>query len=163
MKLKLTILSALFAAGVFASFALAEGGKHAKKADDNNCQGISISGTMAPQTLAITVDKASERSGIPAGTKLNLAVGAAGQTVRVKVEACLTGTSAGLQYGAYSVREVKLKVKATQTGTTTTGTTTTGTTTTGTTTTSTTKKHDDEHGNNDGDNHHKGGTTTTRR
>ena len=157
MKLKLTILSALFAAGVFASFALAEGGKHAKKADDNNCQGISISGTMAPQTLAITVDKASERSGIPAGTKLNLAVGAAGQTVRVKVEACLTGTSAGVQYGAYSVREVKLKVKATQTGTT------TGTTTTGTTTTSTTKKHDDEHGNNDGDNHHKGGTTTTRR
>jgi hypothetical protein len=158
MKLKLTILSALFAAGVFASFALAEGGKHAKKADDNNCQGISISGTMAPQTLAITVDKASERSGIPAGTKLNLAVGAAGQTVRVKVEACLTGTSAGLQYGAYSVREVKLKVKATQTETI-----TTGTTTTGTTTTSTTKKHDDEHGNNDGDNHHKGGTTTTRR
>jgi hypothetical protein len=155
MKLKLTILSALFAAGVFASFALAEGGKHAKKADDNNCQEISIYGTIAPQTLAITVDKASERSLIPAGTKLNLAVGAAGQTVRVKVEACLTGTSAGVQYGAYSVREVKLKVKATTT------TTATGTTTTGTTTT--TKKHDDEHGNNDGDNHHKGGTTTTRR
>ena len=32
MKLKLTILTALFAAGVFASFALADGGKRGKNA-----------------------------------------------------------------------------------------------------------------------------------
>jgi hypothetical protein len=165
MKLKLTIMSALFAAGVFASFALAEGGNHAKKADNNNCQEVNISGTIAPQTLAVTVDKASKKTGIAAGTQLSLAVGAAGQTVRVKVEACVTGTpgtSAGVQYSVYSVRQVELKVKTTATGTTTTGATTTGATTTGATTTS--KKHDDEqHGNNDGDHHQKGGTTTTTR
>jgi hypothetical protein len=155
MKLKLTILSALFAAGIFASFALAEGGKHAKKADNNNCHEVSISGTIAPQTLAVTVDKASKKTGLAVGTQLNLAVGAAGQTVRVKVEACASGTSAGLQYSVYSVRQVELKVKTVPTATTQTATTQTGTT--GTTTT--TKKHDDEHGNKD--DHHKGGTTTT--
>jgi len=47
MKLKLMVMCALFAAGVFASFALAEGGKHAKKADNNNCREVHISGTIA--------------------------------------------------------------------------------------------------------------------
>jgi hypothetical protein len=137
MKLKLMIMCALFAAGAFASFALAEGGKHAKKAGDT-CKEVHISGTIAPQTLAVTVDKANEKSSIPAGTQLSLAVGAAGQTVRVNVQACATGTGTTLQY---SVRQIELRVKTTQTGTTQTGTTA--------------KKHEDEHGD-----HHGHGTTT---
>jgi hypothetical protein len=137
MKLKLMIMCALFAAGAFASFALAEGGNHAKKADDN-CKEVHISGTIAPQTLAVTVDKANEKSPIPAGTQLSLAVGAAGQTVRVNVQACATGTGTTLQY---SVRQIELRVKTTQTATTQTGTTS--------------KKHEDEHGD-----HHGHGTTT---
>jgi hypothetical protein len=142
MKLKLMVMCALFAAGVFASFALAEGGKHAKKADDH-CKEVHISGTIAPQTLAVTVDKANEKSLIPAGTQLSLAVGAAGQTVRVNVQACATGTGTTLQY---SVRQIELRVKTTQAATTQTATTQTGTTS---------KKHEDEHGD-----HHGHGTTT---
>src|SRR2546426_9725774 len=103
MKLKLTILSALFAAGVFASFALAETGKQAKQADNNRCQEVHISGTIAPQTLAVTVGKASKKSLIPAGTQLSLAVGTAGQTVNLKAEACATGTGTAL---VLTVKEV---------------------------------------------------------
>jgi hypothetical protein len=146
MKLKLTILTALFAAGVFASFALADGGKHGKKADA--CREVHISGTIAPQTLAVTVDRANDKSLIPAGTQLSLAVGAAGQTVRVKAEACATGTGSSL---VLTVKQVELraaKVAPTQTGTTQTGTTQTGTT----------KGHEKEHGDDHG---HKGGTTTS--
>ena len=147
MKLKLMVMCALFAAGVFASFALAEGGKHAKKAD-NNCREVHISGTIAPQTLAVTVDKANEKALIPAGTQLSLAVGATGQTVRLKAEACATGTGSSL---VLTIKQVELRpanVTTTRTGTTRTGTTRTGTTQ---------KKHEDEQGDHHG---HKGGTTT---
>jgi hypothetical protein len=149
MKLKLMILSALFAAGIFASLALADGGRHGKKAD--SCQEVHISGTIAPQTLAVTVDRASDKSLIAPGTQLSLAVGSTGQTVRVKAEACATGTGGAL---VLTVKKVELRVRTAQTATTTTQ---TGTTETGTTGTTTTKHHDDEHG----DKHHKGGTTTT--
>ena len=143
MKLKLMVMCALFAAGVFASFALAEGGKHAKKADNNNCREVHISGTIAPQTLAVTVDKANQKALIPAGTQLSLAVGAAGQTVRLNAEACATGTGSSL---VLTIKQVELRparVTTTQTGTTQTGTTS--------------KKHEDEHG----DHGRKGGTTTS--
>ena len=145
MKLRLTLLSALFAAGVFASFALAEGGGHAAKADGNDCHEVHISGTIAPQTLAVTVGKASEKSAIAAGAVVNLAVGSAGQTVKVNVQACSTGTGTALQY---SVRQIELQVRTPHVETTQAGTTTTATTT-----------HGDDHGN--GGEHHKGGTTTT--
>jgi hypothetical protein len=145
MKLKLMILSALFVAGIFASLALADGGKHAQQA--TSCHEVHISGTIAPQTLAVTVDKASDKSLIAAGTQLSLAVGSTGQTVRVNAGACSTGTGSAL---VLTVKQVDLQVKTAQTTTTQTGTTQTGTT-------GTTTKHGDEHGNE----HHKGGTTTT--
>jgi len=148
MKLKLMVMCALFAAGVFASFALAEGGTHAKQAG-HNCREVHISGTIAPQTLAVTVDKANEKALIPAGTQLSLAVGATGQTVRVKAEACATGTGSSL---VLTVKQVELRparVTTTQAGTTQTELTQTGTTS---------KKHEGEHGDRHG---HKGGTTTT--
>ncbi len=140
MKLKLTILSALFAAGVFASFALADSGKHAKKAD--NCREVHISGTIAPQTLAVTVDKANDKSLIPAGTQLSLAVGSTGQTVRVKAEACATGTGSSLVLTVKQVELQPAKVKvaeSVQTGT----------------------QKKDEHQGNDEHKGKKGGTTTT--
>ena len=115
---------------------------------DNNCREVHISGTIAPQTLAVTVDKANEKALIPAGTQLSLAVGATGQTVRVKAEACATGTGSSL---VLTIKQVELRpanVTTTRTGTTRTGTARTGTTQ---------KKHEDEQGDHHG---HKGGTTT---
>jgi hypothetical protein len=135
MKLKLTILFALFAAGVTASFALADNGTDAKKTD-GKCKEVHISGTIAPQTLAVTVDKASSKSLIAAGTQLSLAVGAAGQTVKIKAEACATGTGTALVLTVKQVELKPVKVKPA-----------------GGASTSTGKKNDDEHG--------KNGTTTT--
>jgi hypothetical protein len=146
MKLKLMILSALFAAGAFASFALANDGKHARKAD---CRNVHLSGTIAPQTLAVTVDKASQTSGIAAGSQVSLAIGSAGQTVRLNAEACSTGTGAAL---VLTVKQVELRVKA--------ATTTSTTGTTETTTTHGDQQGQDGHGEKDGK-HREGGTTTT--
>jgi hypothetical protein len=119
MKLKLLVLLALFAAGAFASFALADNGKHAKKAE-GKCHEVHISGTIAPQTLVVTVDQASAKRLIAAGTQLSLAVGSTGQTVRVKAEACATGTGSSL---ALTIKQVELRparvkaVEAVQTST----------------------------------------------
>jgi len=145
MKLKLMVLFALFAAGVFASFALAEDGKQAKHAD-GNCREVHLSGTIAPQTLAVTVDKANAKALIPAGTQLNLSVGATGQTVRLRAEACATGDGSSL---VLTVKRVELRPARVETGQTSTdkkhdgkdshgGTTTTAATTTTTTATTTT-------------------------
>jgi hypothetical protein len=146
MKLKMIILLALFAAGVFASMALAGNDNRGKKKDDG-CREVHLSGTIAPQTLAVTVDKASSKLGLAAGTQLSLAVGAAGQTVRVKAEVCATGTAGAL---AFTVKKAELRperVKAVQT--------TTGGTTT--------RKHDDDDndkGKDKGKGKGKGRTTT---
>jgi hypothetical protein len=88
MKLKITLLVGLFAAGACASLALADdGGKKTK------CKPVHLSGTVAPQSLAVTLDHASAKGLLPAGSTLQLAVGATGQTVRLKAEACATGTA----------------------------------------------------------------------
>jgi hypothetical protein len=123
MKLKLTILAAVFAAGLTASFALANDGKgkgdeHGKK--NGKCTQVHLRGTVAAQTLAVTLDKASKKLGSAAGTTVQVALGAAGQTVRVDAEACqvVSGTSTVIQ-----VRELHAKVrtpKATTTAATTT-------------------------------------------
>jgi len=133
MKLKI-LLFVIFAAGIGASYALADGGKHN---DKNGCQNVHLQGTIAPQTLTVSVDKAGEHSQIAAGSQVALTVGATGQTVRVNVEACSTGTGSALQL---SVRSLELRVVKPETH---------ATTETGT------GKHGD-----DGE-HHKGGTTTT--
>jgi hypothetical protein len=144
MKLKMIILLALFAAGVFASMALAENGNRGKKKDDG-CREVHISGTIAPQTLAVTVDKASSKLGIAAGTQLSLAVGAAGQTVRVKAEVCATGTAGAL---TFTVKKAELRPERVKAAQTTTG----GTTT---------RKHDDDDDHKDkGKGKGKGRTTT---
>jgi hypothetical protein len=136
MKLKI-LLFVVFAAGVGASYALADSGKHK---DQNACQNVHLQGTIAPQTLTVSVDKAGEHSQVAAGSQVAVALGAAGQVVRVNVEACSTGTGAALQFSARSI-ELRV-VKPAIVHTTTTGTTT------------------GKHGGDQGE-HHKGGTTTT--
>ena len=94
-------------------------------------------GTVAAQSLVVTVDRASDKLGLAAGSTVTLAVGGTGQTVRVNVQACTTSTGSATQL---SVRGLELKVQTVCTDTA----TTTG------------KKHEEEHGD-----HHEGGTTTT--
>ena len=141
MKLKMLLL-AVFAAGFAASIALAGDGKRHDEGNGNGCSEVHVQGTIAAQSLAVTLDKDATKSGLAAGSTVTLAVGGTGQTVRVNVQACATGTGTATQL---VVRGLELKVRSTPPATT-------AGTTTG-------KKHEDDHG--DQDEHHKGGTTTT--
>lgn len=132
MRLKILLL-AVFVAGIGASYALADNGKHN---GDHGCQNVHVRGTIAPQTLTVTSAGKGEHSTLPAGTAVVLTVGGTGQTVNVNVEACSTGTGTGTAT-SLSVRSLELRVSNQPT--------TTGTATTG------------HHGD---DEHHKGGTTT---
>ena len=85
----------------------------------------------------MTVAKSSQ-SLIPAGTMLNLPVGAAGQTVRLRAEACATGTGTSL---VLTVKRVELRAIRAEQATTTGQTTTTRPTTT--------EKRDEHHGRHD--------------
>ncbi|HSX21290.1 MAG TPA: hypothetical protein VLE97_00785 [Gaiellaceae bacterium] len=100
MKLKILLL-ALFAAGLSASLAFAEDGK--PKDTGPKCVPVNIEGTMAPQSLTMTVTHSGgDGTGTVANGPLTLTVGTTGQTVRVHVEACLTGT-------ALTVKNVQLQ------------------------------------------------------
>ena len=106
MKLKLTALVAVFAAGLTASFALADNG-HGKGDGDGpghhgKCAEIHINGTIAPQTMTVTLGKhGSKRLNLAAGSQVQIQVGAAGQTVNVNAEGCMSGT------GSAAVIQVK--------------------------------------------------------
>jgi hypothetical protein len=132
MKLKMLLL-AVFAAGFAASLAFAGDGKKSGHAN-SGCSETHLAGTIAPQSVVLTVDKAGSSSVTP-GSQVTLALGGAGQTVRVNVEACATGTT-------LTVRQLELRVR-------------TAPTQTGTPATTTTHHGGDDHGD-----RHKGGTTT---
>ncbi|HET8893201.1 MAG TPA: hypothetical protein VFM96_03785 [Gaiellaceae bacterium] len=138
MKLKVLLL-AVFAAGLSASLAFADDGKHKDKGP--TCTPVHLEGTVAPQSLTMTVTKGSDGAPV-AGSSVTLAIGTTGQTVRVNVEACSSG-------GTFTVKHLELQpMKPKPAGTTTGdddhgdkhkgGTTTTATTTTSPTTTATT-------------------------
>jgi hypothetical protein len=124
MRLKLLLLT-VFAAGLGASYALADGGhkdgsdaKHAAK-----CQEVHVRGTVAPQTFTVTLDKASKKLNLAAGSQVVVQVGGTGQTLRLNSEACATTTGGATQLQA---KEAELHVRKTDsTQTTTTATTTT--------------------------------------
>ena len=107
MKLKILLL-AVFAAGLSASLAFAEDGKPKDKAPA--CTPVHLEGTMAPQSLTMTVAKGS-KDAVAAGSQLTLTVGTTGQTVRVNVEACTTGSGSTLQYVVKHVELQPLKPK----------------------------------------------------
>jgi hypothetical protein len=157
MKLKILLL-ALFAAGVAASMAIASDGAKHDHGAGTACE-THLSGTIASQSLVLTVDRAGD-SGLAPGSQATIALGGTGQTVRVKVEGCLTGTTLTAGQVELRVRPVATTTTTTQTGTTAT-TTTTGTTTTGTTTSALTVAA--QRRGDDGGEHHGGATTTTRR
>ena len=146
MKLRILMLVLVGAAGVGASIALADSGKHGRHTDTStvttgtgttpSCQRSHVFGTASsPQTFTVTVTKAGGHSSFAPGQVVTVTVGAAGQTVRVNAEGC--GTASAL-----AAREVEVHAMSTTKRVTTTG-TTTGTTTTSTT--STTTQGDGEH------------------
>jgi hypothetical protein len=150
MKLKVMLVT-VFAAGLGASFALANDG-HGKGEGDHGkhrgrCTRVHVRGTIAPQALTVTVDRGSRKLNLAPGTAVTLQLGAAGQTVRVEAEACQVTVGSSTQLQVKSLVLVAKTPRTTTTGTTTTTTTgttttsttgTTKTTTTGTTTTATT-------------------------
>jgi hypothetical protein len=101
MKLKLTALAAVFAAGLTASFALADNGHGKDNGKHARCTQVHVNGTIAAQTLTVTIKKGSKRLNLAAGSQVQLQVGAAGQTVNVNAEACMTSS------GSTSVFQVK--------------------------------------------------------
>ena len=150
MKLRIVLLVLVGAAGVGASFALADSGKHGRHADTSTattgttttpaCQRTHVSGTTSsPQTFTVTVTKADQHSSLTPGQVVTVTVGGAGQTVRVNAEGCATSAS------SLTAREVEVHAMSTRPVTTT---STTTTSTTGTTTTN--------QGNGDGGHHHHG-------
>jgi len=151
VKLRILLLMLVGAAGVGASFALADSGKHGGRADTStattststtpSCQRTHVVGTAsAPQTFTVTVTKTGGHSSFAPGQVVTVTVGSAGRPVRVNAEGCATGSTV-------AAREVEVHAARTA-STTSTSTTITSTTTTGTTTT---KGHGDG-----GDHHHRG-------
>ena len=144
MKLRVALLMLVGAAGVGASFALADGG-HGHHGDlqagtSASCQPSHVSGTVSsPQTFTVTVTKSGEHGSFAPGQVVTVSVGSAGQAVRVNVEGCANGSS--LTAGQAELHAVMPPA------------------TTSTATTSTGDHHGDHHG--DGDHGTTKSTTTT--
>lgn len=106
MKLKLATLVALACAGGGASVALADHGGHGDHGNQAaRCHSVHLRGTVAAQSLALTVARADKRTGVAAGSTVSLALPAG---ARVEVEACVTGTGAS---ATYTLRHAELNVK----------------------------------------------------
>jgi hypothetical protein len=131
MKLKLLLIVAVFAAGIGASYALADDGQGEHHGNnDSRCSEVHVHGTVAPQTLTVTLNGGSKRLNLAAGSQVVLQVGAAGQTVALNAEACSTTTGSTTQL---LVKSAELEAKSPKHDgpppTTTGGATTGGTTT----------------------------------
>jgi hypothetical protein len=119
MRLKLQLLLVtVFAAGLGASFAFADDG-NGKKGDahGSKCTEVHVNGTVAAQTLTVTLAKGSKRLNLAPGSQVVLQLGGTGQTVRVNAEACSTTTGSSTQL---QVKSAELKAKKTTTTATTT-------------------------------------------
>jgi hypothetical protein len=132
MKLKLTVLAAVFAAGLTASFALADDGHghgHGDQANHAKCSEVHINGTIAPQAMTVTLGgrHGSKKLNLAPGSQVQIQVGAAGQTVNVNAEACMSGSgsAAVLQVKSLVIHPSKPKHEDSTTATTTTAPTTT--------------------------------------
>jgi TOBE domain len=131
VRLKMLLVT-LFAAGLGASYALADGGPGKKNEGDKGhgkCTQVHVRGTIAAQTLTVTLNDAARKLNLAPGSQVVLQLGSAGQTVSVNAEACSTTTGSTTQL---LVKSAELKAKTAKT-TTTVATTTTaaGTTTAG--------------------------------
>ena len=129
MKLRLLLLT-VFAAGIGASFALADdghkGNKDSQGENGAKCHEVHVRGTIAPQTLTVTLEKASKGLNLAAGSQVVLQVGTTGQTVRVNAEACSTTSGSTTQLAAKSAElRARSPKPVVTTATTTNGATTT--------------------------------------
>ena len=100
-KLKLLLTAAVFAAGLGASYALADDG-HGKsgQAEGTKCREVHVRGTVGPQTFTVTLDRGSKRLNLAAGSQVVVTMGGGtGQIVRLNAEACsaTTGSTTSLQ------------------------------------------------------------------
>lgn len=97
MKLRIMLLIGMAAAGVAASYALADGhgnGRDAYASTGAQCQRVHVLGTVPAQELTVTVTRAGKESSLAPGDTVTVALGSTGQNVRVNVEGCLaTGTT----------------------------------------------------------------------
>jgi hypothetical protein len=120
MRLKLQLLLVtVFAAGLGASFAFADDGNGQNGQGDHGskCTEVHVNGTVAAQTLTVTLTRDSKRLNLAAGSQVVLQLGGTGQTVRVNAEACSTTTGSSTQL---QVKSAELKAKKTTTTATTT-------------------------------------------
>jgi hypothetical protein len=128
VKLKMLLVT-VFAAGLGASYALADDG-HGKKAEGHGkCTQVHVRGTIAPQTLTVTLSNAAKKLNLAPGSQVVLQLGTAGQTVSVNAEACSTTTGSSTQLLVKSA-ELKAKTPKTPKSTTTAPVTTTAPATT---------------------------------
>jgi hypothetical protein len=120
VKLKMLLVT-VFAAGLGASYALADDGHGNKGGGDHGhgskCTEVHVRGTIAAQTLTVTLDSAARKLNLAPGSQVVLQLGAAGQTVRVNAEACSTTTGSSTQL---LVKSAELKAKTAKTSSTTT-------------------------------------------
>jgi TOBE domain len=101
VKLKMLLVT-VFAAGLGASYALADDG-HGKNAEGHGtCTEVHVRGTIAPQTLTVTLSNAARKLNLAPGSQVVLQLGTAGQTVSVNAEACSTTTGSTTQLVAKS-------------------------------------------------------------
>jgi preprotein translocase subunit YajC len=132
VKLKMLLVT-VFAAGLGASYALADDG-HGKGEGDHGhgkCTQVHVRGTIAAQTLTVTLSNAARKLNLAPGSQVVLQLGTAGQTVSVNAEACSVVTGSSTQLVAKSA---ELKAKTPKTSSTTTTTAPATTTVPGTTT-----------------------------
>lgn len=102
MKLRFLLVAAVFAAGIGASYALADGGHGKGDAATQHCQEVHVNGTIAPQSLTVTLTRDARRLNLAAGSQVTLQLGTAGQTVRLNAEACSTTSGSVTQLNAKS-------------------------------------------------------------
>ena len=95
MKLRVLLLMAVGAAGLGASYALADGGHgHNAGLQAASCQRAHVSGSVAaPQTLTVTVSKDSKDGLVAPGQVVTVSIGSAGRAVRINVEGCANGSA----------------------------------------------------------------------
>lgn len=117
MRLKMLLVT-VFAAGLGASYALADDG-HGKKDEGDHgkgkCTQVHVRGTIAAQTLTVTLSNEARKLNLAPGSQVVLQLGTAGQTVSVNAEACSTTTGSSTQL---LVRSAELKAKKAKTTTT---------------------------------------------
>lgn len=96
MKLKALLMTAIGVVGLGSSIALADGGRHDQKAGATTtgaCTHTELRGTIAPQTLTVTVQRANRHSGLLPNQVVTVSVGGSGDTVRLTATGCLAGST----------------------------------------------------------------------